>query len=70
LHNNLDVVKLLLAKDEIRRDMQCNVVITGSGIPKPDSTECKWSERRWTTLELATMMGQLHVVGELLKVCS
>ncbi|KAH9569117.1 hypothetical protein CY35_03G115200 [Sphagnum magellanicum] len=67
LHNNLDVVKLLLAKDEIRRDMQCNVVITGSGIPKPDSTECKLSERRWTTLELATMMGQLHVVGELLK---
>jgi hypothetical protein len=70
LHNNLDVVKLLLAKDEIRRDMQCNVVITGSGIPKPDSTECTLSERRWTTLELATMMGQLHVVGELLKVCS
>jgi ankyrin repeat protein len=71
LHNNLDAAKVLLEKEETRGDIRCeHLFIEGSGIPKRDSTERKLSGTSWTALELATMMGQVHMVGTLLEVCS
>jgi hypothetical protein len=71
LHNNLDAAKVLLEKEETRGDICCeHLFIEGSGIPKRDSTERKLSGYSWTALELATMMGQVHMVGTLLEVCS
>jgi ankyrin repeat protein len=70
LHNNLDAAKVLLEKEETRGDLKCKLVIEGSGIPDQNSTEPKLSESGWTALELATTMGQVHMVGTLLEVCS
>ncbi|CAM6063128.1 unnamed protein product [Sphagnum tenellum] len=67
LHNNLDAAKALLKKEETRGDLGCKLVIEGSGIPNRKSTEPKLSESGWTALELATTMGQVHMVGTLLE---
>ncbi|CAM6012355.1 unnamed protein product [Sphagnum balticum] len=85
-HNNIDAAKILLEKDETDGEIECSSFIEASGILRsPDDTrdsdsgdsDLRWhafqyklSARNWTALELATIMGRVHMVRSLLKVCN
>jgi ankyrin repeat protein len=78
-HNNIDAAKILLKKVETDGELECSSFIEASGILRsPNDTrdsdsrvhafQYKLSAHKWTALELATIMGRVHMVGSLLKV--
>jgi hypothetical protein len=69
LHNNLDAAKFLLAKKETNGEIKCKLFIEASGFRSSKDSEPKLSGRNWTALELAIIMGHVHMVALLLKVC-
>jgi len=69
LHNNVDAARSLLDSPRTEGDVICKLFIKASGIPFKNVDEPKLSRRSWTALELATIMGQVHMVDEMLKVC-
>ncbi len=69
LHNNVDAARFLLASPRIDGDIQCTLFIEASGIRHRNDDRPKLSGRYWTALELATIMGQVHMVDAMLEVC-
>jgi hypothetical protein len=69
LHNNLDAAKFLLATEETNGEIKCKLFIEASGFRSSKDSEPKLSGRNWTALELAIIMGHVHMVALLLKVC-
>jgi ankyrin repeat protein len=69
LHNNVDAALSLLARDRTDGDIKCQLFIDASGLRSRNDDEPKLSGRSWTALELATIMGQVHMVDAMLKVC-
>ncbi|CAM6027518.1 unnamed protein product [Sphagnum balticum] len=67
LHNNLDAAKFLLAKKETNGEIKCKLFIEASGFRSAKDSEPKLSGRNWTALELAIIMGHVHMVALLLK---
>jgi hypothetical protein len=69
LHNNVHAAGFLLAKDRTDGEIKCKLFIEASGIRSRNDDNPKLSRREWTALELATIMGEVHMVDEMLKVC-
>jgi ankyrin repeat protein len=69
LHNNVDAARSLLASPRTDGDIQCKLFIEASGIRHRNEDRPKLSGRNWTALELATIMGQVHMVDAMLEVC-
>jgi ankyrin repeat protein len=69
LHNNVDAARSLLARDITDGDITCKLFIEASGIRSRNDDNPKLSGRSWTALELATIMGEVHMVDAMLKVC-
>ncbi|CAN5968406.1 unnamed protein product [Sphagnum jensenii] len=67
LHNNVDAARSLLASPRIDGDIQCTLFIEASGIRHGNDNRPKLSDRKWTALELATIMGQVHMVDAMLE---
>ncbi|CAM6027516.1 unnamed protein product [Sphagnum balticum] len=68
LHNNVDAARSLLASPRTDGDIQCRLFIEASGIRHRNDDRLKLSGRNWTALELATIMGQVHMVDAMLEV--
>ncbi len=69
LHNNVDAARSLLETPRTDGDIVSKLFIEASGIRSRNDGKPKLSGREWTALELATIMGEVHMVDEMLKVC-
>jgi ankyrin repeat protein len=70
LHNNAHAAVLLLRSPRTNGDTICRIFIEASGIrsTKPEKDN-KLTGDVWTALELATILGQVHMVDAMLEVC-